>query len=88
MSENHSASRPEPSKSSGAESLSTGWRPPRTDRLFVIGLCILGGSYVVFIVAMLAADIYFIAGTNENIAGLLASDEIRYSIFCCGTMSS
>jgi len=80
MSENQSASRPVPDMPSGAEPLATGWRPPRTDRLFVIGLCILGGSYIVFILSLLAADVYFIAGTNENIAGLLASDEIRYSI--------
>ena len=56
------------------------WRPPRTDRAFLIGLCILGGSYIVFILAMLAADIYFIAGTDEAIGQLLTSEDIRYSI--------
>lgn len=49
-----------------------------SDRGFIICLAILGGSYVVLIVAMLAADLFF---TSPNdLWRSLKSEEIRYAI--------
>lgn len=58
----------------------TAWRPPRTDRAFVTGLCILGGSYIVFILMMLLANVYFIAGAGDDVFKVLQSEEIRFAI--------
>lgn len=77
MSKNES-SKPAPSEDTVTENAP--WRPPRTDRAFVIGLCILGGSYIVFVLMMLAANVYFLAGANDDIAAVLNTEEIRYSI--------
>ena len=73
---------PPPASESSAEALSSPrWRPPRTDQVFFTGLAILGGSYVVFILAMLAADVYFISYADpENIGRVLFSEDLRYSI--------
>ncbi len=58
----------------------TSWRPPGSDIGFYLGLGILGGSYVIFIVSMLLADAWFIADGRTDFAGVLFSKEISYSI--------
>lgn len=65
-------------------------RMKSTDRAFYAGLVILGGSYIVFIVAMLAADAYFIANSDQDLVSVLLSEDIQYSIrfsliSCCIT---
>jgi molybdate transport system permease protein len=50
----------------------------RRDWPFYLGLAILSGSYIVLIVAMLAADLSFT--TPHHLLRALASPEIRYSI--------
>lgn len=52
--------------------------PRRPDWPFFLGLAILSGVYVLFIVAMLAADLSFT--TPHHLVRALASPEIRYSI--------
>jgi len=52
--------------------------PRRPDWPFFAGLAILSGIYVLFIVAMLVADLSFT--TPHHLLGALASPEIRYSI--------
>ena len=49
-----------------------------SDRGFIIGLAILGGSYVVLILGMLAADLFFT--TPDYLLKSLSSPEIRYAI--------
>jgi molybdate transport system permease protein len=49
-----------------------------SDAPFYIGMCILGGTYVVLIVAMLIADTFFT--TPEHLLGAFSSPEIRYAI--------
>jgi molybdate transport system permease protein len=61
-----------------------------TDRVFYAGMVILGGSYIVFIIAMLVADAYFISHSDQDIASVLFSEDIQYSIrfsllSCCIT---
>ena len=65
-----------------------------TDGAFYAGLIILGGSYLVFIIAMLAADAYFIANSppdvKQDVMNVLLSEDIQYSIrftliSCCIT---
>jgi molybdate transport system permease protein len=76
---------PEPKEDPNAN-----WVPPGSDAPFLIGLCILGGFYLLLIVAMLAADIYFAAGDPGAVFGVLATEEIRYATWlslmsCCVT---
>lgn len=51
---------------------------PGSDTPFLIGLGILGGSYVVIIVAMIAADFAYI--DSGSMLAALSSPEIQYSI--------
>src|SRR5271156_1543470 len=55
-------------------------KPPfwNGDASFLICLAILGGSYIVLIVAMLIADLFFT--TPEHLFAALASPEIKYAI--------
>jgi molybdate transport system permease protein len=53
-------------------------RPGGSDAPFVAALAVLGGSYVVLIVAMLAADASFTS--PGHLLAALASREIRYAI--------
>src|SRR5205823_661971 len=50
----------------------------RSDAPFFAGLIILGGSYVLLIVAMLAAEIAYTS--PDDLLGALASEKIRYAI--------
>lgn len=50
---------------------------PGSDRPFFIGLGLLGGSYIVLIVAMLAADVSFTAPTY--LLSALATPELQYA---------
>jgi molybdate transport system permease protein len=50
----------------------------RSDRPFLIVLAIMGGSYLVLIVAMLAADLFFT--TPPHIIKALADRDIQYAI--------
>jgi molybdate transport system permease protein len=54
--------------------------PPRvrSDLPFFAGLIVLGGAYVLLIVAMLLAEILYTS--PDDFAGALASEEIRYAI--------
>src|SRR5947209_2746023 len=53
----------------------------RRDLPFVLCFAILGGVYVVLIVAMLAADVAFVALRSPGaVLAALASPEIRFSI--------
>jgi molybdate transport system permease protein len=54
--------------------------PPhvRSDVPFFAGLIVLGGTYVLLIVAMLLAEILYTS--PDDFAGALASEEIRYAI--------
>jgi molybdate transport system permease protein len=49
-----------------------------SDRGFLLGLGILGGSYIVLIVAMLAADLFFT--TPGHLLQAIQNPEIRYAI--------
>ncbi len=49
-----------------------------SDRAFIIGLSILGGSYVVLILAMLAADLFFT--TPDHLLESVKKEEIRYAV--------
>ena len=51
---------------------------PHSDAPFLISFGLLGGTYVVLIVAMLAADLFFT--TPGHIWSALGSPEIRYAI--------
>ena len=69
---------------------SSKWTPPGSNAPFLTGLCILGGFYVVLIVAMLAADVYFAAGEPKEVFGVLWTKEIQYAtalslLSCCVT---
>jgi len=57
---------------------STGPRTGGSDALFYLGLGILGGSYVVLLVAMLVADLGYT--TPGHLLRALRSPEIRYAI--------
>ncbi len=50
----------------------------RSDRFFIFGLSVLGGSYVLLIVALLAADLFFT--TPDHLLQSLQSPPIRYAI--------
>ena len=50
----------------------------RSDTPFILGLCLLGGAYVLMIVLMVAADLAFT--DRESIMAALATPEIQYSI--------
>ena len=52
--------------------------PARYDTLFLVCLSVLGGTYVVLILAMLFAEAAFT--TPDHIVHALASEEIRYSL--------
>ena len=60
--------------------ISANLTPKRSDKPFYIGLILLGGSYVLLIVAMLGADIYFASQKSARVWEVLQSPEIRYSI--------
>jgi molybdate transport system permease protein len=49
-----------------------------SDRPFLIGLSILGGSYLVLIVAMLAGDLFFT--TPSHFVDALSDEQIQYAI--------
>ena len=49
-----------------------------SNAVFIVCLALLGGSYVVLIIAMLAADLFFT--TPGELVAALGSREIRYSI--------
>jgi len=49
-----------------------------SDRAFLLGLSILGGSYVVLILALLTADLFFTS--RGDLLEALAKPEIRYAI--------
>ncbi len=51
---------------------------PRSDAPFIASLCILGGTYVLLILAMLLADLQYT--TDSHLWNALRSEEIRYSI--------
>ncbi|SVB17302.1 uncharacterized protein METZ01_LOCUS170156 [marine metagenome] len=51
---------------------------PGSDAPFLIGIAILGGSYAVIIVAMIAADFAYV--DSESMLAALRSPEIQYSI--------
>jgi molybdate transport system permease protein len=51
---------------------------PGSDTPFLIGLGILGGSYVIIILAMIVADLAYV--DQESMLGALRSPEIHYSI--------
>jgi molybdate transport system permease protein len=51
---------------------------PGPDWPFYVGFALLGGSYLVLILAMLAADVFYT--TPDHLIEALASPEIRYSI--------
>jgi molybdate transport system permease protein len=53
-------------------------RQPTSDAPFLIGLIVLGGTYVFLIVAMLAADLAFT--TPGHLLEALKSNEIRYAV--------
>jgi len=55
------------------------WRPPRSDVPFYAGLGVLSGSYVLLIVAMLGADIFYAAGGWERAIGVFFEPDIRYA---------
>jgi len=57
------------------------WRPPTSDRRFYLGLCILGGVYVLLIAAMLAADVWYASANWSKAFGVLLTDNLRYSIW-------
>ena len=64
------------------------WRGPGRDEPFYIGLIILGGFYVVLILAMLLADIWYASAHVDTVWATLATDEIRYAVWlslvsCC-----
>ncbi len=50
----------------------------RSDRPFLVGLGLLGGLYVLLLVAMLAADLFYTSW--EEMGRTLASPEIRFAI--------
>lgn len=52
--------------------------PSGSDRVFWLGVCILGGSYVFLILAMLAADLFFT--TPGHLVESLQKEQIRYAI--------
>jgi molybdate transport system permease protein len=54
-------------------------RPGSSDVPFLLSLGLLGGSYLVLIVAMLLADLAFT--TPDHLLGALASKEIRFAIW-------
>lgn len=56
---------------------STGFRPG-SDAPFIVGLSILSGTYVVIIVAMIAADLAYVDA--DSMLSALRSKEIQYSI--------
>ena len=56
---------------------STGFRPG-SDTPFIVGLSILSGTYVVIIVAMIAADLAYVDA--DSMLSALRSKEIQYSI--------
>src|SRR5262249_35245638 len=60
----------------GGEAMSE--RPAPSDAPFLIGLGVLGGSYVVLIVALLAADAAF--SSPGHLLAALRSREIRYAV--------
>jgi molybdate transport system permease protein len=51
-----------------------------SDRPFLIGLAILGGLYVLLIVAMIAADFFYVLRSNIQAIDAVRSPEIRYAI--------
>ncbi|MFC1759606.1 ABC transporter permease [Planctomycetota bacterium] len=64
------------------------WRGPGRDEPFYIGLVILSSFYVLLIVAMLLADIFYASAHVDTVWATLATDEIRYAIWlslvsCC-----
>lgn len=66
------------------------WTPPKSDAPFLVGLSLLGGFYLLLIVAMLCADIAFSLGKPGEVLGVLFTEEIRYAtwlslISCCIT---
>ncbi|MGY8652946.1 MAG: ABC transporter permease [Verrucomicrobiia bacterium] len=67
------ASNPQPNPPS-----SGGAFRARSDTPFILGLCLLGGAYVLMIVLMIAADVAFT--DKESIMAALATPEIQYSI--------
>src|SRR4051812_5634674 len=50
----------------------------RSDKPFLAILGVIGGSYIVLIIAMLAADLFFT--TPSHLLRSLASPDIRYAI--------
>ena len=62
----------------GENRLGTDTFRPGSDTPFLIGLAILGGSYAVIIVAMIAADFAYV--DSESMLAALRSPEIQYSI--------
>jgi molybdate transport system permease protein len=59
--------------------MEAGGRQVKSDAPFYAGLCILGGAYVVLIVAMLLADVFFT--TPGHLLGAFRSPQIRYAIW-------
>ena len=56
--------------------------PSRTggDTAFYLSLGLLGGVYVLLIVAMLAADVYYASSRSQAVFEVLRSPQIRYAI--------
>ena len=65
----------------------TSWRPPRSDRSFYIFMGVLGGSYVLLVVAMLAADIGYAFNQRSAVFASVLTPEtlfaLRMSLITC-----
>jgi molybdate transport system permease protein len=78
------------SKSHIAPQQATSWTPPASDAIFYWCLCILGGFYILLIVSMLLADIFFVSTNLEESYQVLVSKEVMYATWlsllsCCVT---
>lgn len=62
----------------GEDSVKTSAFKPGSDTPFLVGLGILGGSYAIIILAMIAADLAYV--DTDSMLGALRSPEIHYSI--------
>jgi molybdate transport system permease protein len=62
---------------SGAVAMNRLW----TDYPFLAGLIILASFYILVIVAMLAADVYFAASRPDEVLQTLLTTEIRYAVW-------
>ena len=56
-------------------------RSERSDVPFYVGLGVLSGAYLLLIVAMLAADVYYASGQWGRVLDALRSPEIRYAVW-------